>query len=154
VRYFLNVLEADRARFPDLRTVYALDAIRRSEEDTTARWTALAVEALPYRSVTDSNGHSQAHAALWRDLEKLADLVERPKAIRRRWASNLLTKPFADASQTEIDWVAWIFIGRRDFFDLVINVVQDSAWLDYVAERKLWTDEDPARFTAWAGEDF
>lgn len=31
VRYFLNVLEADRARFRDLRTVYALDAIEGSE---------------------------------------------------------------------------------------------------------------------------
>lgn len=103
VRYFLNVLEADRTRFPDLRTVYALDAVKGSEEDTTARWAALAVEALPYRPVIGPDGQLKPYAALWRDLEKLADLIERPKATRRRWASDLLAKPFAQASQTELD---------------------------------------------------
>lgn len=155
VRYFLNVLEADRTRFPDLRTVYALDAVRDSEEDTTARWAALAVEALPYRAIIGHDGQSQPHAALWRDLEELAGLVETPKATRRRWASSLLGKPFAEASPTELDWVAWLFTGRRDLFDLVINAVQDSAWLDFCAERKLWTDlEADWVSAAWAGQDF
>jgi len=155
VRYFLNVLEADRARFPDLRTVYALDAVRGSEEDTVARWAALAVEALPYRPVTGPDGQLQSHAALWRDLEMLADLVETPKATRRRWASDLLGKPFTEASQTELDWVAWLFTGRRDLFDLVINVVEDSAWLDFCVERKLWTDQESDWVSAaWAGKDF
>lgn len=155
VRYFLNVLEADRTRFPDLRTVYALDAVRDSEEDTIARWATLAVEALPYRAVIGPDGQSQKHAALWRDLEELADLVETPKSTRRRWASNLLAKPFAEASPTELDWVAWLFTGRRDLFDLVINVVQDSAWLDFCVERKLWTDQEAdSVWAAWAEKDF
>lgn len=155
VRYFLNVLEADRTRFPDLRTVYALDAVRDSEEDTMARWAALAVEALPYRAVIGPDGQLQYHTALWRDLEELADLVETPKATRRRWASKLLAKPFAEASPTELDWVAWLFTGRRDLFDLVINVVQDSAWLDFCAERKLWTDQEADWVSAaWAGKGF
>lgn len=156
VRYFLNVLEADRTRFPDLRTVYALDAVRDSEEDTVARWAALAVEALPYRAVIGpDDNQSQRHTALWRDLKELADLVETPKATRRRWASDLLGKPFIEASLTELDWVAWLFTGRRDLFDLVINVVQDSAWLDFCAERKLWTDQEADWISAaWAGKDF
>lgn len=155
VRYFLNVLEADRTRFPDLRTVYAFDAVRGSEEDTTARWVALAVEALPYHAVIGPDDQLQPHIALWRDLEELADLVETPKATRRRWALDLLGKPFAEASSTELDWVAWLFTGRRDLFDLVINVVQDSAWLDFCAERKLWTDQEADWVSAaWAGKDF
>lgn len=155
VRYFLNVLEADRARFPDLRTVYAFDAITDGEEDTAARWAALAVEALPYRPVTAPDGQLQRHAALWRDLEELADLVEKPKATRRRWASDLLTKPFADANQTDLNWVAWLFTGRRDLFDLVINVVQDSAWLDFFAAQRLWTDQDADWVSAaWVAKDF
>ena len=154
VRYFLNVLEADRARFPDLRMVYALDTVRGNEEDTLARWAALAVEALPYRPVIAADGLSQPHTALWRDLEELADLVERPKATRRRWASDLLAKPFADAGQTELDWVAWLFSGRRDLFDLVIDVVHDSAWLDFFFNRKLWTDQEVEWVSAeWAGKD-
>ncbi|MDT0684158.1 SIR2 family protein [Roseicyclus sp. F158] len=154
VRYFLNVLEADRTRFPDLRTVYALDAIRDNEEDTTARWAALAVEALPYHPVTDPDGQPQSHTALWRDLASLADLIETPKATRRRWTSDLLAKPHASATQAELDWIAWLFTGRRDLFDLVINVVRDSAWLDFFAERKLWTDQDADWVSAaWAGKD-
>lgn len=155
VRYFLNVLEADRTRFPDLRTVYALDAVRDSEEGTMARWAALAVAVLPYRAVIGPDGQSQPHTALWRDLEELADLVEKPKATRRRWASELLGKPFSEASPTELDWVAWLFTGRRDLFDLVINVVQDSAWLDFCAERKLWVDQEADWISAaWAAKDF
>lgn len=155
VRYFLNVLEADRTRFPDLRTVYAFDAIKGSEEDTIARWTALAVEALPYRPVTDLDGQSHLHAALWRDLEQLADLVEKPKNTRRRWASDLLAKPFADASQIELDWVEWLFAGQRNLFDLVIDVVEDGAWLDLFTERKLWTNQEADWISAaWAGKNF
>lgn len=155
VRYFLNVLEADRSRFRDLRTVYALDVIEGNEEDTIARWAALAVEALPYRPVTESNGQPVRHLALWRDLEQLADLVERPKSTRRRWASDLLAKPFASASQTELDWVAWLFAEQRDLFDLVINVVQDSAWLDFFTARKLWTTQEASWISAaWVGKDF
>ncbi|PWE26994.1 hypothetical protein C4N9_18485 [Pararhodobacter marinus] len=154
VRYFLNVLEADRTRFPDLRTVYALDAARDSEEDTIARWAALAVEVLPYRAVIGPDNQQQRHTALWRDLEKLADLVETPKATRRRWASDLLCKPFSEASPTELDWVAWLFKGKRDLFDLVINVIQDSAWLDFCAERRLWTEQEADWISAaWASKD-
>lgn len=40
VRYFLNVLEADRQRFPDLRAVYALDSVnaRRNLMRVGAHW--------------------------------------------------------------------------------------------------------------------
>lgn len=155
VRYFLNVLEADRTRFPDLRTVYAFDAIQDSEEDAVARWAALAVKALPYRPVAGADGSLQRHAALWRDLAELANLVERPKLTRRLLASDLLAKPFRDASQTELDWVAWLLAGRRDLFDLVINVVQDGAWLDFFADRKLWGDQEADWVSAaWAGKEF
>ena len=46
VRYFLNVLEADRARFPDLKPVYAFDSYERDPEEATASWGTLAVHAL------------------------------------------------------------------------------------------------------------
>ena len=38
VRYFLNVLEADRARFPDLKPVYAFGAYERDEEKAMRSW--------------------------------------------------------------------------------------------------------------------
>lgn len=155
VRYFLNVLEADRERFPDLRAVYAFDVSDESEEDTIARWQALAVEALPYRPTTDPEGQTARHLALWRDLGQLADLVEKPKSTRRHWASDLLAKPFSDASPADLDWVSWLFDGQRDLFDLVINVVLDSAWLDFFASRRLWNTQDTEWVSAaWLAKDF
>ena len=80
---------------------------------------------------------------------------QRPKATRRRWASDLLAKPFAAASQTEIDWVAWLFAEQRDLFDLVVNIVQDSAWLDFFTAQKLWTTQEADWISAaWVGKDF
>jgi hypothetical protein len=49
VRYFLNLLEGDRDRFEDLRTVYALDSHDTDAIETEARWATIAVTPLPYR---------------------------------------------------------------------------------------------------------
>lgn len=73
VRYFLNVLAADRARFQDLRPVYALDGLRGPDEQDT-RWEALAVQPIFYRY----GDGDRRYDALWRDLDALAELVERP----------------------------------------------------------------------------
>ena len=50
VRYFLNVLEADRVRFTDLKPVYAFATYERDPEEATSSWGTLAVMPLPYYS--------------------------------------------------------------------------------------------------------
>ncbi|MCY3932080.1 MAG: SIR2 family protein [Acidobacteria bacterium] len=66
-RYVLNVLEADRERFPDINQVYAFDAYEHDKEEVARRWETLAVKALPYCKINPKNG-SADHSPLWRDL--------------------------------------------------------------------------------------
>ena len=153
VRYFLNVLEADRQRFPDLRPVYAIDAVV-TRDRADDRWAALAVEPIAYEYQLDVAGNPISHAALWPDLERLADLVERPRATRRDWARAILGKPFADANAADLDHAAWLFSGRRDLWSLAIPTISDGDWFDFFAERKLWTERDASWIlAAWLVRD-
>ena len=153
VRYFLNVLEADRQRFPDLRPVYAIDAVE-TRDLADVRWAALAVEPIAYEYQLDAAGNRRSHAALWPDLERLADLVERPRVTRREWAQRILAKPFADADAAELDHAAWLFSGRRDLWSLAIPTIIDGDWFDFFAGRKLWTDRDATWIiAAWMARD-
>ena len=77
VRYFLNVLEADRTRFPDLKPVYAFDGYERDPEETVVTWGALPVQPLPYCKVNPVD-EANDHSLLWRGLEELAEITERP----------------------------------------------------------------------------
>lgn len=147
VRYFLNVLEADRQRFPDLHRVYALDAVN-AQEDVDARWEALAVEPIVYE-------YEESHSALWHDLEKLAEVIERPSVTRHKWAREILAKPFADADPLELDRIAWLYRGHRDLWGVAIATIGDADWFDFLAARKLWSDEEAPRIlAAWIARDF
>jgi hypothetical protein len=150
IRYFLNVLEADRERFSDLQPVYALDAFDGDHTPEGDRWTPIAVRSLGYRR--GRKGEADRHAALWRDLAALADLVEQPKAWRRRRAKELLETSFEENAELELSLVSWLLAGKRDLWDVVITSVRDPRWFDFFAAQKLWTDADAAWvLAAWCG---
>ena len=113
VRYFLNVLESDRARFPDIKQVYAFDAYKHTPEEATRSWGTLALKPLPYCKVNPKTGEHD-HSALWRDLEALAVIVERPKYSRRERARAILERPVADSSDVSLKELAWLIGGRRN----------------------------------------
>nr|WP_309504507.1 SIR2 family protein [uncultured Roseovarius sp.] len=152
-RYFLNVLEADRERFPDLRPVYALDAVDdRNEGDV--RWSTLAVEPIPYEYVQDPETGKKSHSAMWRDLRKLADVVERPRSTRREWAHEILKKGYNTASQEDLDHLKWLFADRRDLWSVAIKAIADPEWFDFFAQSKLWNDHDATWvIAAWIAQD-
>lgn len=152
VRYLLNVLEADRDRFPDLRSVYAFDGIDSDATEADARWDSLAVESISYRKKDDPK---KRHKVLWDDLEKLADLVERPKAARRSMAEAILAKPFKETDHTERDKIIWLFNGRSDLWGVAIPTIDDPDWFDFLADNQLWSNEDVAWvLAAWFARDF
>lgn len=155
VRYFLNLLEADRRRFPELRLVYALDAVEAGNHAAAqTRWGALAVEPIPFELEVDAAGKKH-YTALWRDLGRLADLAERPRLTRRLWAEDILAKPLADASAAQTDRVAWLFRGKRDLWPVAIESLHDPAWLDFFESKKLWNVADAAAVvTSWLSRDF
>lgn len=143
VRYFLNVLEADRQRFPDVLPVYALDGVK-ARELPDARWSTLAVEPIAYEFTTDAANGSEDHNALWRDLDQLAELVVRPRTTRHAWAQTILAKSFDAADLAERDRILWLLQGRGDLWPVVIRTIEDAAWIGFLVERKVWSDQDAA----------
>ena len=139
VRYFLNVLDADRQRFKDIRSVYAFDGVESHSSQSEARWSALAVTPLSYRKTR------RGHAALWDDLKLLARLVESPAAVRRERAGQILSMPFASADEATKVTVKWLFEGKIDLLEVAVASIRDPSWFDFLYAERLVNKEDMAR---------
>jgi len=152
VRYFLNVLEADRTRFSDVHPVYAFASVI-SKDDPDTEWSTLAVRPLAYERTEDDQG-KQCHDPLWRDLESLAELVERPRSIRKAWAVRIIGKLYKNAEPDELDFVQWLFTGRRDLFSTAINTINDPNWFTFFYSQKIWDERDTSSIVAsWVTQD-
>ena len=153
VRYFLNVLEADRARFPDLKPVYAFDAYERDREEATSPWGTLAVIPLPYKMNSDKGKH--AHSPLWRDLADLADVAERPNRYRQQRTRTILERPVAEASATSRKELGWLFGGRDGRWTEVLKAITDPKWFKVFEDEGLWSAKEAASvIAAWVARDF
>ncbi len=154
VRYFLNVLEADRARFPDLKTVYALTAYEHDPEESFGSWGTLAVIPLPYCKVNPGTG-SHDHSPLWRDLAELADIADRPKQSRQERARAILEQSAAKAGVNARKELGWLFGGRRDLWPIALNAISDPEWFQVFQDDALWSAEDAAWvIAAWIAKNF
>ena len=155
VRYFLSVLEADRTRFPDLRRVYAFDAYELDEEEAVARWGTLAVKLMPYCKFNSATGDREDHSPLWKDLAALADIVDRPKQLRRERAKVILKQPVAEADSDARKELGWLFGGHSDLWQIVLNTISDPLWFGVFHEDRLWSTEDAAWIIAeWVAMKF
>ena len=154
VRYFLNVLEADRARFPDLKPVYAFGAYERDEENATRSWGTLAVVPLPYSKINSDTGEPD-HSPLWRDLAKLADVAERPKHSRQQRSRAILERPVTETNDVSRRELGWLFGGRRDLWPEALKAITDPAWFKVFQEKQLWSTENAAWvIAAWVARNF
>ena len=154
VRYFLNVLEADRARFPDLKTVYALTAYEHDPEESFGSWGTLAVIPLPYCKVNPDTG-AHDHSPLWRDLAELADIADRPKQSRQERARAILEQSAAKADVNARKELGWLFGGRRDLWPIALNAISDPEWFQVFQDDALWSAEDAAWvIAAWIAKNF
>lgn len=144
VRYFLNLLEGDRERFADLRTVYALDAYNDAPSETSAKWETIAVTPIGFRA---GNGGDRFEP-LWRDLEHLVELVEQPANTRRARCKALLQKTFAHCSEEERDEVEWLLRGRGDLWWLATTCISDPDWLAHFEAARLWPGTDGQQIVA------
>ena len=141
VRYFLNVLEADRVRFPDLKPIYAFGAYEINPEKATSSWGNLAVIPLPYCKI-NSDTNKQNHTPLWRDLETLAEAAERPKHFRKQRTRAILERPVTETNDVSRRALGWLFGGRRDLWPEALKAITDPAWFKVFQEEDLWTTED------------
>ena len=154
VRYFLNVLEADRDRSPDLKPVYAFGAYERDREEARRSWGTPAVEPLPYCKVNPDCGKHD-HSPLWRDLAELADVAERPKHSRKTRARAILERPVTEANDISRRQLGWLIGGRRDLWPEALKAITDPAWFKVFQEEQLWSTEDAAWvIAAWVARNF
>ncbi len=153
VRYFLNVLEADRVRFSDLKTVYAFDSYEHNQEEATRSWGTLAVTLLPYCRVNPKTGEHD-HSPLWRDLAALAEIAERPKRSRRERARKILERPAADANVDSRQELRWLFGGHRDLWSVALNAIVDPEWFEVFQDERLWSGVEVWVISSWVAKDW
>lgn len=154
VRYFLNVLEADRARFPDLRRVYALDSYAVNREDAERPWGTVAVTPIAYCKNDPETG-APNHSPLWNDLRQLADLVERPKPTREAHARRILSEPSLAASDDDLRELRWLLSEGGDLTPTVIDAVIDPRWFEVLFDNQLWRPSVASwAIPAWIARDF
>lgn len=163
VRYFLNVHEADRIRFPDLQPVYAFDAYEHYPEEASTAWGTLAVTPLPYRKAGPHD-----HSPLWRDLAALGKVVDRPIPWRNEQAIAILDRTVADTDTKDRKKLRWLFGdgerrrpqpdrvgGHRDLWSVAIETISDPKWFAVFKEERLWSHEEAAFVIAgWIARDF
>lgn len=150
VRYFLNVHEADRIRFPDLQPVYAFDAYEHDPEEASTAWGTLAVTPLPYRKASPDD-----HFPLWRDLAILGEVIDRPGRWRNEQAIDILHRTVAGADTKVREKLRWLFGGDHDLWSVAIETISDPKWFAVFKEERLWSHEEAAFVIAgWIARDF
>lgn len=154
VRYFLNVLEADRARFPDLRPVYALDAYEDDPVEAEAGWGTLAVTPLTYCKLNPVTGVPD-HSPLWGDLHRLADIIERPKRSREERARQILIGDSSPLTDQQLRELSWLFTDRSDLWPVALDAITDPGWFRVLQDNKLWSTQDATWvIPAWIARNF
>lgn len=154
VRYFLNVLEADRARFPDLHPIYALDAYESDPAEVEAEWGTLAVTPIPYCKFNPETGESD-YSPLWNDLHQLAGIVERPKQSREELARKILSGKSSSLTERQHSQLSWLFSDRDDLWPVARDTITDTGWFNVFQDNKLWSAETAAQvISTWISRNF
>ena len=153
IRYILNVLAADRARFSDLRRVYAFAEYKDEEQDTATDWQTLAVKTLPYCKINKDTG-KEDHAPLWSDLRKLGDVVERSEEAFRTRVSIILKQDFAKSCAQSQREIVWLLKEPRTLWSVALDAIMDPQWFDFFQRKKEWPGAAIAkRVSFWIHRD-
>ncbi len=153
IRYLLNVLEADRVRFSDLRRVYAFAEYVANEKEAKAVWEALDVTALPYCK-RNPKTREEDHAPLWRDLRKLVDIVEKPLESLGGRVRKILKQDFVESCEHHRREIAWILKRQIKLWPEALDTIVDTQWYDFFQQEGEWPDTNIAGLVAsWIGKD-
>jgi SIR2-like domain len=128
VRYILNILEADRERFPDLRRIFVLsDCGGREVSTAAAAWDAVAVEPIIF---------DVDFCSFWRDMAVFADLVESPRLWRKAKITSLTERGFVELSDWEKAQARWI-LSNPDGVALLGELPFSAHWIAFIREQNL-----------------
>ncbi len=123
MRYLLEVLEADRARYPDLKTVYAFAPATDGDEDLQrALWNAKGIEPVLYRSENPRD-----HSILYDTLQVWRDYAVSPTGWReQRLRTIVATDPHAGNAKNIGDAAALLMHG--DAANLLAKILPGADW--------------------------
>lgn len=158
VRYFLNGLEVERGRFPDIKPVYAFHAQDREPETASYKseesQEILPVNLLPYCKI-NPDSQDPDHMPLWRDLKKLAEAVEHQAHFRRDRTRTILHCNFAESDAQGYEELDWLFGKPRDIQSVPFNAISDPDWFEFFYDKGFWSESDLIRIIAiWVAKDF
>ena len=123
MRYLLEVLEADRARYPDLKPVYAFaptEAGREREEREI--WLSKGILPIPYGVSSEGS-----HEALYATLRAWRDFADAPTTWRRRRLGELAAKPSSLSNAVDVEQVASL-LSHGDAWELLLVSSLPSGW--------------------------
>lgn len=127
VRYILNILEADRERFPDLKAIYALDQAKPDSPNPSVAWDAIAVEPILF---------TVSFQQFWADLGAWADLVEMPRRWRKERLAELAGRQIDQVHSWELDQAIWM-LSQQDGMALLEHLPFSPQWIEFIRTHDL-----------------
>lgn len=141
MRYLLEVLEADRQRYADLRKVYAFANVDEDEALTRALWEAKGVE--PILHTLDADG---SYGPLYRTILEWRAYAEDPTAWRRAQLKHLFAADSAASSETVRRVVELLQHGDASL--LLSELNPPAEWLSLLRQQRIF-DGGRASPGAW-----
>lgn len=141
MRYLLEVLEADRQRYADLRQVYAFANVDNDEALTRALWESKGV--VPILHNVDADG---SYGPLYRTILEWRTYAQDPTAWRREQLRQLFANDPA-ASTATVDRVTEL-LQHGDASLLLSELNPPAAWLSLLRQQRIF-DSGTANPGAW-----
>lgn len=143
MRYLLEVLEADRQRYADLRQVYAFDKLDDDDEALTrAMWESKGV--VPILHNVDADG---SYGPLYRTIVEWRTYAQDPTAWRSEQLRRLFTDDPAAASTVSVERVSEL-LRHGDASLLLSELNPPAAWLPQLRQQRIF-DSGAASPSAW-----
>lgn len=136
MRYLLEVLEADRERYPDLRKVYAFAPAMADGEEEREVWEAKGAQPILYPRAEDGS-----HTALYDTLREWRRYAEDPTAWRRARLTAITNTNPADLPELDIREAASL-LRHGDASQLLGAISPDAAWLPVLANHRVFDNEE------------
>lgn len=147
MRYLLEVLEADRERYPDLQQVYAFSSPgTEGTELTEALWRAKGVRPI----IHEANGRD--FSPLWNSIREWRTYQIDPTAWRREQLRPLLAQSPRDLQQHETDRVVSL-LNHGDASQLLAELSPRATWLSVLVEARTF-DNEKASPGQWIADHF
>jgi hypothetical protein len=144
MRYLLEVLEADRERYPDLQKVYAFAPSKPGEEERNhALWKAKGVDPILY-TVNDGD-----HANLYSNLREWWQYAQDPTAWRREQLRQIFNENSGVPVALSVQKCADLLV-HGDAFQLLGELSPMAVWLSALLEKRIagWKDALPGEWIA------